>query len=94
MCCRTFSWDMGWVKLMVAIKTTEINPEQTDNSKTAASGARRRNIKIVNMALVKAKPIADLKRLRVITVHSAESAIKNKITISTFNTSIPILPFL
>jgi hypothetical protein len=63
----------GWVRLMVEIKTTEINPAHTDNSNTPASQELNPNINIVNTALVNARPIAERMRLRVMIVHSAEA---------------------
>jgi hypothetical protein len=58
----------------VLTNNTEINPAQTESSKTAASGEFNLNISAVNIKLVNASPIAERSRLRVITVHKAAAA--------------------
>jgi hypothetical protein len=62
-----------WVKLIVVTNMTEINPEHTDSSKTAARGEFSLNIITASIALVMASPTTDLISLIVTTVHNAES---------------------
>jgi len=81
-CSITSCLVIAWVRLITLINKTGINPAQTDNSKTAAKGAFILKIIRVNMALVKAKPIAERKRLLHITVQSAALTNNIKIRIS------------
>jgi hypothetical protein len=48
-----------------------INPAQTDNSKTAAIGEESRKIRIERIALVIARPTAERSNRVVIAVHKA-----------------------
>jgi hypothetical protein len=56
---------------MVLTNNTEINPAQTESSKTAARGELSLNIIMVRITLVSARPIADRRILLVIAVHNA-----------------------
>jgi hypothetical protein len=56
---------------MQLMNMADINPAQTDSSKTAASGELSLNIIIVRIMLVSASPITERNRRAVITVHAA-----------------------
>jgi hypothetical protein len=56
---------------MQLMNIADINPAQTDSSKTAASGELSLNIIIVSIMLVIANPITERNRRAVITVHRA-----------------------
>jgi hypothetical protein len=59
---------------MMQKNNADINPAQTDSSKTAAKGLFSLNINIASITLVKASPIAERNKLRVMTVHRADAA--------------------
>ena len=81
--CCIFSFCVsGCVRLMVLIKRTEIKPEQTDNSKTAAKGEFSWNMMIVRIKLVSAKPIAERNKLLAITVHKLAAINAKRINIT------------
>jgi hypothetical protein len=73
----------GFTKLIVLTNTAVISPVQTESSNTAAKGELRRNIIMVIIALVEARPIVDFKRLLVMTVHKAAATIAVRSMIST-----------
>jgi hypothetical protein len=71
------------------MNTANINPAQTDNSKTAAIGDASLNINIERIALVIARPMAERSSLVAIAVQSADItnavSITKFVTISTFH---------
>ena len=59
------------VRLIVLMKMAEIRPAHTDSSNTAANGEDSWNIRMVRMALVSARPMADRSSRAVRTVQTA-----------------------